>query len=412
MSGHTSSILKVSIVGAGIGGLTAALALRRNGHHVQVFEASEIKTEVGAALGVPLNALGILDHLGISRANLKSIPWSGAVSFDSQSGESTKILFSEDESQTVISLLCHRSDLYEELKRLAIGDGEGLPVELHLGAKVVECDPEAGTISLNSGEVVHADLILGADGVHSVVRTHILGKVQKSSPSGVSCFRTTFELPDGPELQWLTEKPSGTRNSLAKEGPFRMILMYPCRNGTLLNFIGFYDDSLEDAGGWKPKGSREDILAKFQDYHPKLLSVLDLPPQSEILKWQLGVLPRLPTWVRGRAALLGDAAHATLPFLAQGAAMAIEEAGSLGCLFPAGTHPEDVPERLKAYQDIRKDRGDFVNHQSVEQLKSLRRGGPFVRYQEIQTQLIYYDALEAARECYETRFGRNHLRRR
>jgi hypothetical protein len=65
----------------------------------------------------------------------------------------------------------------------------------------------------------------------------------------VSCFRTTFALPEGPELQWLTEKPSGTRSSLAKDGPFRMILMYPCRNATLLNFIGFYDDSLEDAGG-------------------------------------------------------------------------------------------------------------------------------------------------------------------
>jgi salicylate hydroxylase len=175
--------------------------------------------------------------------------------------------------------------------------------------------------------------------------------------------------------------------------------------------------------GWKPKGSREDILAKFQDFHPKLLSILDLPPQSEILKLQLSVLPRLPSWIRGRAALLGDAAHATLPFLAQGAAMAIEEAGSLGCLFPAGTSPEDVPERLKAYQDIRKDRGDFVNHESVEQLKSLRRGGPVVRCmwkgiesgfvliffccadQEIQAQLVHYDALGAARECYEARFG-------
>ncbi|KAJ7355848.1 FAD/NAD(P)-binding domain-containing protein [Mycena albidolilacea] len=402
----SSSILKVSIVGAGIGGLTAALALRRNGHHVQVFEASEIKTEVGAALGVPLNALRVLEHLGISKANLKSVPLSGAVSFDPQSGENTKMFFSEDQSERAISLMCHRSDLYEELKRLAIGDGEGLPVELHLAAKVVACDPEAGTISLNSGEVVHADLILGADGVHSVVRTGILGEVQKPSPSGVSCFRTTFALPEGPELQWLTEKPSGTRSSLAKDGPFRMILMYPCRNATLLNFIGFYDDSLEDAGGWKPKGSREEILAKFKDYHPTLLSVLDLPPQSEILKWQLGVLPRLPTWIRGRAALLGDAAHATLPFLAQGAAMAIEEAGALGCLLPAGTRVEDVPGRLEAYQDIRKERGEFVNHESVEQLKSLRRGGPVIRFQEVQAKLVHYDALGAARECYEARFGR------
>jgi len=85
--------------------------------------------------------------------------------------------------------------------------------------------------------------------------------------------------------------------------------------------------------------------------------------------------------------------------------MAIEEGGSIGCLFPAGTRPEDVPERLKAYEDIRKQRGEFVRNESVEQLKSLKRGGPVVRYQEIQSQLLQYDAIEAAQKCYEERFG-------
>ncbi|KAF7336870.1 FAD/NAD(P)-binding domain-containing protein [Mycena venus] len=406
MSSNSSNALtiSISIVGAGIGGLTAALALRRNGHHVQIFEASEIKTEVGAALGVPLNALRVLDHLGISRDNLKSVPFSGGVSFDAESGERTHS-WAAPASSPMIGLLCHRSDLYEELKRLAIGEGEGPRAKLHLGAKVVACDPEKATITLNNGEVIEADLVLGADGVHSVIRTHILGEVQKASPSGVSCFRAVFELRDVPELQWLTEGVSGTRSFAAKEGPFRYLLMYPCRKGNLLNFIGFYADSQEDAAGWTPTASREDIIAKFQGFHHTYLPVLDLPTHSEIFKWQLRVLPLLPTWIRGRTALLGDAAHATLPFLGQGAAIAMEEASTLGCLLPPGTRREDIPERLQAYQDIRKERGEFVRTESVEQLKRLMDGGRLIRYQEIQSTLLQYDAIGAARKCYEERFG-------
>ncbi|KAF8176578.1 FAD/NAD(P)-binding domain-containing protein [Mycena galopus ATCC 62051] len=410
------SILRVSIVGAGIAGLTAGLALRRNGHRVQIFEAYEVKTEIGAALGVPLNALRVLDHLGISRDNLKGVPFSGVVNIDAESGENktTKL-----PGGSMLGLFCHRSDLYEELKRLATGDGEGLPVDLHLGTKVLACDPDKGTISLANGEIVEADLILGADGVHvglraafrmqltklqSVIRTHIIGEVQNPSPVGVTCFRGVFEFHEKPDLLWLTEEVSGSRTFFAKDGPFRMLLMYPCRNGTLLNFIGFYADS-PDAEGWTPKASREDIITKFKGFHPKFLPILDLPSHSEIFKWKLGVLPELPTWIRGRAAILGDAAHATLPFLGQGAAMAMEEACSIGCLFPAGTKPQDVPERLKAYQDIRKARGEYVRIKSVEQLQNLMDGGPSVR-REILSPLLQYDAVKVARECYEERFSR------
>ncbi|KAJ6512838.1 FAD/NAD(P)-binding domain-containing protein [Mycena sanguinolenta] len=408
MSDRSSSpgSLRVSVVGGGIAGLSAGLALRRNGHHVEIFEASEVKTEIGAALNVSPNALLVLDHLGISKENLKGVPFDGGVFVDPESGEN--IVTRWPTVGDTVGLCCHRSDLYEELKRVATGEGEGPPVKLCLGAKVLACDPDDGTISLNDGKVIQADLVLGADGGHSVIRTHVVGEVQKLAYSGVTCFRTVFELPanGAPELQWLTDEVSGTRSFISKEGPFRMLLMYPCRAGTLLNFVGFYDDPLQDVEGWSSKTSHQDIITKFQDFHPKFLPVLDLPAHSEILKWRLGMLPLLPTWIRGRAALIGDAAHASLPFLGQGAAMAIEDAGAIGCLLPVGTRPKDVPERLKAYQDVRKERGEFVNLGSVEQLKHLKSGGSFGRFNTVAMARLYgYDTIRTAQQYYEERFG-------
>ncbi|KAJ7678714.1 hypothetical protein B0H17DRAFT_874242, partial [Mycena rosella] len=355
--------LNISIVGAGIAGLTAAIVLRRNGYLVQVFEASEIKTEIGAALGVQPNVLRVLDHLGVSRTNLRGVPHT-EVCFSLVWGAGLHSVISYQELQEMASiycmlsqgLLCHRNDLHNELKRLATGEGEGPPAKIHLGSRVLAGDAEEGTITLEGGKVVHADLILGADGVNSVIRTEILGGAVTAPSSGLSCFRTVFEAQTSeiPELEWLTAEVSGTRSAIVKDGPFRMFLMYPCRNGSLINFIAFFTDSPGDEAGWTPTGSREEIMEKFPDFHPKLLRVLDLPSHSPIHKWKLKVLPLLPTWIRGQAALLGDSAHATMPFLAQGAGMAIEEAGTIGCLLPLGTRREDIPGRLEAYQDIRK----------------------------------------------------------
>lgn len=98
-----------------------------------------------------------------------------------------------------------------------------------------------------------------------------------------------------------------------------------------------------------------------------------------VLKWQLRVLPLLPTWIRGRAALLGDAAHATLPTLGQGAAMAVEEAAALGSLLPLGTRREDVPKRLEAYQTLRKTRGEYVNREAFEEGTVPAKKGLYLR---------------------------------
>jgi salicylate hydroxylase len=186
------------------------------------------------------------------------------------------------------------------------------------------------------------------------------------------------------------------RGVLFQEGNYRIIVMYPCRSGSLINLVALYTDPHQDDPGqlifliiqwttinlpflaWSPVGTREELLQTFHDIHPRFLAFLSLA-DSPILKWQLRVLPVLDTWINGRVALLGDAAHATLPTLGQGAALAIEEAGALGCLLPLGTRREDVPSRLEAYQTLRKPRGDYVNRESLEQATVPSKRGLYLR---------------------------------
>ncbi|KAJ7494316.1 hypothetical protein B0H11DRAFT_2227737 [Mycena galericulata] len=173
----------------------------------------------------------------------------GVVTFSSGGGEGKSSPF----PVPTIGVYCHRSDLYEELLRLATGEGEGPPAQLRLGHKVVGCDPEAGTITLQTGEIVHADFIVGADGVNSVVRTHILGHVQGAPESGWSCVRIILETPTNlremPELEWFHEGVAGARVITVKEGLFRMWGVFPIRNGTLINMVLFYADSPENEAG-------------------------------------------------------------------------------------------------------------------------------------------------------------------
>ncbi|KAF7374347.1 FAD/NAD(P)-binding domain-containing protein [Mycena sanguinolenta] len=200
--------LNVAIVDAGIGGLTAAIALRRSGHRVQVFEASQTKTEIGAGIGVQGNAQRILRQFGFSRDNLKPVEWEGTVVFDAKNGVGIPRPWQFSRPNEPNNAFCHRGDLHDELKRLALGEGEGRPVELHLNSKVVACDPEAGTITFSNGEIVHADVVIGADGIHSVIRTSIIGYAIDAPPSGWTAFRCLLDpsnLNDLTDLEWLTE---------------------------------------------------------------------------------------------------------------------------------------------------------------------------------------------------------------
>ncbi|KAF7349934.1 FAD/NAD(P)-binding domain-containing protein [Mycena venus] len=403
--------LNVTIVGAGIGGLAAAIALRRNGHHVRIFEASQTKTEVGAGIGVQTNAARILKQFGYSQENLKPFAFDGAIVFDAKNGIGitrpwqTAHLNSVRQEESVV---CHRSDLHDELNRLATGEsGGGPPVQLLLNSKVATCDADAGIVTLANGEVVHADIVIGADGIHSIVRTSVLGHTIKPPASGWTCFRCLFDastLNELTDLDWLTEGLHGVRSVIMREKEFRMLFIYPCRSGTLINFVGIYPDAEQDVADWTPTARLDEVRERFTDFHPKFLRILDLPLHTPILKWQLRAVPILPTWIRGCAALLGDAAHATLPLLGQGAAMAIEEAAVLGCLLPLGTTKEDIPARLEAYQTLRKERGEFVGTESVSQAAVPAKRGKYLRSRELQMSMIDYDAVQVAQDYYDANF--------
>ncbi|KAJ7679202.1 FAD/NAD(P)-binding domain-containing protein [Mycena polygramma] len=416
--------LSVTIVGAGVGGLSAAIALRRSGHHVRIYEASQTNVEIGAGISTQANALRILKQWGVSRESLRPVDFDGVSDqfrFEKRSGNGTSLV----DFTTRRNSLCHRIDLHDALKRLALGEGEGPPAQLVLDSKVVGCDPESGTITLGKGDIIHADIVLGADGIHSVVRTSILGHVVNAVASGYSAFRCLLDaskLKAFPDLGWLTEGLHGARSVGSKEAAFRIFFLYPCRSGTLINFVGIHPDLDADAKGkanhgicspraettadWTPDATRQDILEEYKDFDPTFLRILDLEPATPLLKWHLKFVPTLPTWIRGRAAILGDAAHGTLPILGQGAAMAIEEAATLGCLFPLGTTREDVPARLEAYQILRKARGEYVNTESVAQAAVPEKRGTYLRSREMQAAIIEHDATKVAQEYYDAHFSR------
>lgn len=343
--------LRIGIVGAGIGGLAAANALHQAGHEVLVFEQSRQFLRVGADINLTPNAVRALDGLGADIA--AAVRASAArpthrISRNWDTGEETSRLTMGDEAERKYGapqLTIHRADLLA-----ALADAFPLDqVQLGKRASQITQTGQGVDISFTDGSVVSGlDALIGADGIHSVVRAALFG-AESPRFTGVVAFRAvvpTERVRHVPDIQAFTKWWGAT--------PQSQIVTFPLNQGRdTFIFATTAQDSWHEES-WTTPGSVEELRGFYADFHPDARALLDAC--DGVLKTALYERDPLPAWSQDRITLLGDACHPMMPFMAQGAGMAIEDAVVLARNLDAAPGPQQVPEVLARYQAMRMQR--------------------------------------------------------
>jgi 6-hydroxynicotinate 3-monooxygenase len=315
---------RIAIIGAGIGGVALAAFLQRQNVNVQVYEQAEAFARVGAGIQTSPNAMRVLRALGVeaqvrARAfqppNWANRDWdTGAMRFDLELGAAA------EERYGAPYLLMHRGDLHEAL--LSAVD----PALIQMGRKLVGLSQsdDGATLQFADGDSVQADIVVGADGVHSRVRELSFGP-QAPNLSGRVAYRTTFSraLLNGAELD---------ESSTKWWGPDRHIVIYPVNPARdEIYFVTSVPEPDWIRESWSARGDVDQLRAAFVGFHPQVQAVLAACPS--VHKWAILERDPMAAWSAGRVVLLGDACHPMTPYMAQGAASAMEDATVLArCL--------------------------------------------------------------------------------
>ncbi|MEM7271288.1 MAG: FAD-dependent monooxygenase [Pseudomonadota bacterium] len=336
--------MRILIAGAGMAGLSIGGLLARAGFEVRVFEQAETLSEVGAGIQISANAGHVLKELGLEQrladASFKPDEWIMRAAFSGR--PVTRIPLGAHHSGLHGQPYCqlHRSDLQAMLRHALT---EVAPDALNLGRQVARFEEtECGaTLHFTDGDPVHGDLVIGADGVKSAIRAQIAG-ADMPTYSGNTAWRGVLpadRLPEG-------FMPSRLQSFM---GPGRHMVMYWLDGGRLLNFVGPVEMAQESEESWTTRHDKAELKADYEGWHDDVQHVIDAMDPDACYRWALNYRPPLSNWRSARATLIGDAAHPTLPFLAQGAAMALEDAAVLTrCLLAF-----DLDEALNRYQSLR-----------------------------------------------------------
>ncbi|MCC6831281.1 MAG: FAD-dependent monooxygenase [Thermoleophilia bacterium] len=356
------------VAGAGMGGLSAAIALRRAGHEVFVVEQADALGVVGAGIQMAANAARLLDRWGaLDHMRDSCVPAEAAVRRRWDDGT---VLGEVPLGAQVIARVgasywcCHRADLHAALVRAATGPGGGIPVQLVLGSHVTHVTrtgPDAAAVMTADGVEYEADVVVGADGVRSAVRESLFGP-QAPTFSGRVTNRHIIDMPD-------LAADRGLMRLLARPaqniwiGPAGHVITHPIRGGGGVYMGVTTAGTPEDRGFWSSPVDRAVLHERFAGWDPRIHRLMDAAP--EVTAYGLHDRTPLPEWARGRVCLLGDACHPMLPFQAQGAVQAIEDAAVLADVLTGAT-AADVPAALARYAAIRRPRAARVQAASRE----------------------------------------------
>ena len=334
--------LSVAIIGGGIGGLAAALSLLRAGVDVHVYERARTLSEVGAGVQISPNASRILHGLGLADAlaglGVKPVAWHQRRWDDGRTLLRTPLAGAVEAEFGFPHYQMHRADVLNVLVR-------ALPAErLHVGHRVTAFVDQEDHVeaTFENGTHISVDAVVGADGIHSTLR-HILFGPEKPRFTGCVAYRG---LVPADRLSHLVLEVT----SQIWMGPGKHFVHYYVQNRRLVNFVAVVEPDTWTRESWTDQGDVADAIAAHEGWHPQVRAILGAV--EETFTWALFDRKPMARWSVGRVTLLGDACHAMLPFMAQGAAQGVEDAATLAaCMSEIGA--QNVAEALRRYETLR-----------------------------------------------------------
>lgn len=348
--------MRILIAGAGIGGLTAALCLQKAGNEVTVFEQSSRFAEVGAGLQCGANALRVMDHLDLlesieavavapERADFRDHK-TGATIYSATFGAAYRQKYGAP------YLHIYRPDLHHILHSNFVARGG----TVRLGTRVERFteSSEEVEVGLQDGDIEHGDVLIAADGIKSALRAQIVGNREPRFTGNVA-WRGVLPA---------NVLPEGFMDKIVSNfvGPGKHMVIYYLRQQQLVNFVAVLEDKQWQEQSWTTKAPWEELKSAFKGWHPTVQQVIDNMDKKECYRWALFDHQPFKPWSSDRVTLLGDAAHATLPFMASGAAMVIEDARILQ---RALDESDDVRNALQVYQRSRYQRTAQIQKDSA-----------------------------------------------
>ena len=349
--------MRIVIAGAGIGGLVAALCLHKDGHEVVICEQSAQLSEIGAGIQLGANALQVLDYLGLlpQLAELAVAPKS-VLFRDFSSGKILHRLDLGDNYQSEYGKP-YWHVLRRDVQQVLLEAIKNTTIDIRYDSQVIEYNDNKESIEvvLSKKSNLNADLLIGADGIRSKVRLHLTSK-DNTRFTRNAAWRALVPIDRLPD-NWMDLVACNF------VGPGKHAVVYYVGGGSLVNFVGVVENRGWRESSWVSKGDWHELKNDFAGWHPKVSQIIDAIPKDECYRWALYDLAPLKNWNGTRVTLLGDAAHATLPFMASGAALAIEDGRILQ---RALAQAHSLQSALQLYQSHRLPRTSQIQRSSAQ----------------------------------------------